>query len=629
MAPEAPTVVEINQRRGPEASGAIVVDIAIVGLGAWGLCVLERTISRARRTDQSIRVHGIEPGALGGVPYGPSQPDYLVLNNPCGQLSLYAAFDEPETPRYGLGFVEWAQRTGYHWVGDECRIDPTGRPIDAGDYLPRRLMGEYLAWFYETAISDLPPNLEFIRYNAGALDILADSRDRERIHLDNGESIVVNHVILTSGHTPNREPDAKPASPRFREPYPVTAFAASPAPDEPIAIAGMGLVGYDIMAALSTGRGGQFVDHGARMTYKASGHEPAITMYSRSGVPYCAKSITGTDSTGQYQPVVCTPEVFAAIRGDGGSRVGRRQADLRQDLLPRLLAEMSSRFYLQSALLSGGADRQTEVRAELVAGWTNGTFDETTSRLALRFGSFEPIDHLFAGHNLTYDSADEYEKRFYELVVDDLDAALNPQGSPVKAAQEVMRILRDEIRSVMEFGGLSLHSYIDFQKNMKGRINRLEAGPPAIRSKQLLALMDAGVVRVPFGPAPEAVLDTTGRIEIRSSQLGTPHQESSGSIVRGYLDMPSLARTASPLLARLYTLGRLTQLQYGTQAVGSVAISEDFHPYDIEGRVQHNLSLFGVLTEGSRYFTHYIPSPRSRIRAVLDAQACIDAILGG
>jgi hypothetical protein len=93
--------------------------------------------------------------------------------------------------------------------------------------------------------------------------------------------------------------------------------------------------------------------------------------------------------------------------------------------------------------------------------------------------------------------------------------------------------------------------------------------------------------------------------------------------------MPSLARTASPLLARLYTLGRLTQLQYGTQAVGSVAISEDFHPYDIEGRVQHNISLFGVLTEGSRYFTHYIPSPRSRIRAVLDAQACIDAILGG
>jgi hypothetical protein len=74
-------------------------------------------------------------------------------------------------------------------------------------------------------------------------------------------------------------------------------------------------------------------------------------------------------------------------------------------------------------------------------------------------------------------------------------------------------------------------------------------------------------------------------------------------------------------------MGRLTQLQYGDIAVGSVAISEDFHPYDIEGRVQRNISVFGVLTEGSRYFTHYIPSPKSRIRAVLDAQACVTEIL--
>jgi hypothetical protein len=91
--------------------------------------------------------------------------------------------------------------------------------------------------------------------------------------------------------------------------------------------------------------------------------------------------------------------------------------------------------------------------------------------------------------------------------------------------------------------------------------------------------------------------------------------------------LPSLARSVSPLLSRLYAKGRLTQLSYGDTAVGSVAISEGFHPYDIEGRVQAHLSLLGVLTEGVRYFTHYLPSPRSRMRAVLDAQACVDAII--
>jgi len=28
-----------------------------------------------------------------------------------------------------------------------------------------------------------------------------------------------------------------------------------------------------------------------------------------------------------------------------------------------------------------------------------------------------------------------------------------------------------------------------------------------------------------------------------------------------------------------------------------------------------------------RYFTHYLPSPRSRLRAVYDAQDCVEAVI--
>jgi hypothetical protein len=37
--------------------------------------------------------------------------------------------------------------------------------------------------------------------------------------------------------------------------------------------------------------------------------------------------------------------------------------------------------------------------------------------------------------------------------------------------------------------------------------------------------------------------------------------------------------------------------------------------------------MFGVLTEGVRHFTAYIPSPRSRIRAFEDLGACVAEIL--
>jgi uncharacterized NAD(P)/FAD-binding protein YdhS len=183
------------------------------------------------------------------------------------------------------------------------------------------------------------------------------------------------------------------------------------------------------------------------------------------------------------------------------------------------------------------------------------------------------------------------------------------------------------LRSVIEFGGLTLESYIDFQSNVRGRINRLEAGPPALRSQQLLALLDAGAVKVPFGPYPEVTAAANGGVTLRSTRLTKEAEVTVNGVVRGHLDLPSLARSTSPLLSRLYAKGRLTQLSYGDTTVGSVAISEDFHPYDAEGRLQPHLSLLGVLTEGVRYFTHYLPSPRSRLRAVLDAQLCVENII--
>jgi len=163
---------------------------------------------------------------------------------------------------------------------------------------------------------------------------------------------------------------------------------------------------------------------------------------------------------------------------------------------------------------------------------------------------------------------------------------------------------------------------------VRGRINRLEAGPPPLRSQQLLALLDAGVARFPLGPDPDVRATDDGRGILTSTQLDEPTTVTVDGIIRGHLDLPSLARSSSLLLNRLYAKGRLTQLSYGDTAVGSVAISEDFHPYDAEGRLQPHLSLLGVLTEGVRYFTHYLPSPASRLRAVLDAQHCIEGVIG-
>jgi uncharacterized NAD(P)/FAD-binding protein YdhS len=604
-----------------------MIEFAIVGLGSWGLCVLERSVSRARQTTDSIRLHVVEPGQLGGGVYAKEQPDYLVLNNPCGQLSLYASPDSDEDPPYAVGLFEWAVDRGYRWVGHECRIGTAGAPIQSTDYLPRRLMGEYLVWFYDTLLADAPPNLEVVRHYAAAADITPEMGGRETILLDNGTTISVDHVVLTSGHTFNDEPVGTSSEVRYLRPYPVEYFDIPLPPGAPIAIAGMGLVGFDLLTALTIGRGGRYEDMGDRKRYEPSGNEPEIYLYSRSGVPYCAKSAHGVDPYGDYQPVVCTPERFSELTNPAGSPL-RRRVDFRQDLLPLLFAEMQARYYTHAAYLKGGIDASAAARAQLQTGWMEGNYDRSIELLEPIYGRFDPARYVFADVGSRYESSDDYQSHFYGMVQTDLNEALAIGGSPVKAALEVTRILRDQLRSVIEFGGLSLESYIDFQSNVRGRINRLEAGPPPLRSQQLLALLDANVVKVPFGPHPEVTAAPDGRVVIRSTKLTQASEATVNGVVRGHLDLPSLARSSSPLLSRLYAKGRLTQLSYGDTAVGSVAISEDFHPYDAEGRLQPNLSLLGVLTEGVRYFTHYLPSPRSRLRAVLDAQHCVEGVIG-
>jgi len=116
--------------------------------------------------------------------------------------------------------------------------------------------------------------------------------------------------------------------------------------------------------------------------------------------------------------------------------------------------------------------------------------------LAGRYGEFDPWVHFF-GPRREYVSSKDYESQIYSLVEDDLSESLRGGSAPVKSAYEVFRHLRDLMRTVIEFRGLTLESYLDFRDNIKTRVNRIVAGPPAVRSKQLLALIDADVVTVP------------------------------------------------------------------------------------------------------------------------------------
>jgi uncharacterized NAD(P)/FAD-binding protein YdhS len=603
------------------------IEIAILGLGPWGLTVLEQLVDMLRsgpRPESPIRVHVVDPGTPGVGAFSVDEPDFLILNTPCGWHSV--SLPDGARPCYPT-FFEWLQRQGYRWVGDRCAVDRSGVPISPTDFVPRRLMGEYLAWSYEEIKSEAMEYGEVIEHSQAAVDVQDDSDAgpaREIVLLADGTRFAVDHVVIATGHTAERPWSVRGLN--ALPPYPTDRLTRGE--DIPsscrVAVRGMGLVALDVVLALTVGRGGSFIEHNSRLEYVPSGLEPEIVMFSRSGFPYCAKSSQGTldPSATEYRPAFCTADTIAAMRPASA----RGLVDLRKQLLPLLYAEMQLRYYAEAARLAKGPIAARLARNEFVTAWREERLEHTARRYAETYGAFDPRQHLFVGADDRYLDSDDYAKRVRAVVDDDLaEASLPPGRSAVKAAYGVPRVLRETLRQITEFGGLTAESQLDFQRNVKNRFGRLIAGPPVERARQLVALLDAGVVRLPFGPDPRIRADDGEGVDIESRHLEIPHAERVDILIDGTLGGPTLARTTTPLLRNLRDGHRLRELRIDGVPVGSIELTEAFHPVATDGTVQSTLSIFGPLTEGARYYTAYLPSPKDP-RAHLDARRWVEGV---
>ena len=231
------------------------------------------------------------------------------------------------------------------------------------------------------------------------------------MRLADGSAVVVDHVIVTTGHTPNHDV----GGPRAIRPYPVTSYVDQIPAGTKVAVSGIGLVAVDVVTALTVGRGGKFVPDGGGLRYRPSGREPMLRLYNRSGLPFTAKPVSGSERVTVYKPLICTPEAVDALTGRSTGR--RRLVDVRKELLPLLFAEMYARYYAQMAFQAEGSRAAgAAVRERLRAAWLEDRFRDELARLASLFGSFD-AEALFFGDQPSYHSSDDYESFVYQALV--------------------------------------------------------------------------------------------------------------------------------------------------------------------------------------------------------------------
>ena len=591
--------------------------VAIIGLGSRGLGVLERIAALAG--DEQISVEVIDPSGTGAGVHDTGQPDYLLLNTTCGQISMFPDRRSvgAATAAEGPNLHEWAVSRGHRLAADGFTVGPAGRELRPTDFLPRRVLGEYLAWFF----SQLRPALagRLAVHRTEAVDMASGAGGGLVITLADGTSVPADYAFLTTGYTPN----ASQADGTFiADPYPLPERLEAVAPRQTVAIGGFGLSAMDVISCLTVGRGGRFHRDQGDVAYLASGGEPTILLYSRSGVPGRARPLV-TRFEISYDPLVFTPGAIDELRRRRGGP--RAPLDFGADVMPLVLTEMRIAYRLGQARCTGPEAEQA-LAAELRDA-SRAEIGDRLDALDAEFGRFDAAAILDGSAGLRLGDGAAYQRWFADTLRRDLGEGL--QGfawSPVKAALDILRALRDTFRYAADFGGLTGQSHDDFYARVVPLLNRAVVGPQYERHAELLALMAAGVVHVPFGPAP--AVGRNGRSwTLTSTRLGVPERREADWLVSAQVPMPAVDCSASPLLGALARKGWIRPSRPGSALVPGIDVDPDQHPLAADGTANQRIWVLGPLCEGATFYNNLVPSPGVYSRPVADAHRCAAAML--
>ncbi|MFJ8135963.1 FAD/NAD(P)-binding protein [Streptomyces sp. NPDC096013] len=603
----------------------VSVSVAVVGAGPRGTSVLERLCASAPELlppGARLTVHVVDPAPPGpGRVWRSAQSPELLMNTVASQVTLFTddSVDCSGPIRPGPSLHEWA-------------------PAELGpdDYPTRAHYGRYLEWVFARTVREAPDSVHVRPHTARAVRLDDTADGHQSLTLDNGRTLsALSAVVLAQGHLPTI-PD--PAHRRL------TAYAdrhglhhippANPAdvdlsvvrPGEPVLLRGLGLNFFDHTALLTTGRGGRFVRaRNGSLRYVRSGDEPRLYAGSRRGIPYQARGDNAKGPYGRHIPQVLTPEAISAFRKRADSA---EPPEFLTEIWPLVAKEVETVYYTALLRLS-----RHPASADFAERFLAVPHRDPQEALILdEFGvpaadrwCWDRLSRPYGERDLAHPAA--WRDWLLSYLREDAEhAARGNVDGPLKAALDVLRDLRNELRLVVDHGGLAGASRRDHLDRWYTPLNAfLSIGPPRRRIEELAALVEAGVVEV-LGP----------RLDVREADGAwvASSPEIPGSAVRvttlieARLPEPDLRRTADELLGRLLRTGRCRPHTVDGYETGGLDVTP--RPYrliDRQGAVHERRFAFGVPTEGVHWVTAAGARPGVDSVTLSDADAVARAVL--
>ncbi|MET9757671.1 FAD/NAD(P)-binding protein [Streptomyces sp. NPDC006372] len=600
--------------------------VALVGAGPRGTSVLERLCASAPELlppGARLTVHVIDPDPPGpGRVWRTGQSSELLMNTVACQVTLFTddSVDCSGPIRPGPSLHEWARGT----------LGPDEYPARA-DY------GRYLEWVFARVAGDAPEGVRIETHRARAVRLDDTPGGHQTLALDDGRVLTgLSAVVLAQGHLPTTaDPDLRRLAAhaahhglRHVPPAnPADVDLSSVAPGEPVLLRGLGLNFFDHTALLTTGRGGRFVPDARGLRYLPSGREPRLYAGSRRGIPYQARGDNAKGPYGRHVPLVLTPEVIAGFRkrADSGEA-----PDFLTEVWPLVAKEVEAVYYAALPGRPGAPARRGRELVERFLAVPHG--DPEEALLLDEFGvpaqerwCWERISRPYAGRRFAHPG--EWRDWLLSYLREDAaQAALGNVRGPSKAALDVLRDLRNELRLIVDHGGIAGASRRDHLDRWYTPLNAfLSIGPPRRRIEELAALVEAGVVRV-LGPRLR-VADADGAWTAYSPDIPGSSVRVT-TLIEARLPEPDLRHTADELLAGLLRTGQCRPHTVDGHETGGLDVTpRPYHLIDRQGDAHARRFAFGVPTEGVHWVTAAGARPGVDSVTLSDADAVARAAL--
>ncbi|MET9225622.1 FAD/NAD(P)-binding protein [Lentzea sp. NPDC003310] len=587
------------------------VEIGLTGVGPRGLSVLERLCANASRTpDRSVRIHLVDPHlGSGGRVWRADQSQHLLMNTVASQVTMFVdeSVDCVGPVVAGPSLHQWARVVALFLPGLPAWVREEALGLGPDTYPTRAFYGHYLRWVLDHVITSAPANVSIVRHADTAVDLADDEAGLQTLTLRSGERLAGLHaVVLALGHLDvvptavekSLAAHAERAGLVYVEPgNPADADLGAIGAGEPVILRGMGLNFFDHLAMLTAGRGGVFVREENGLRYEPSGLEPVLIAGSRRGIPYHARGENQKGPFGRHVPLFLTEERIARLRESG-------PLDFLEDIWPLVDREVRSVYY--AALVTERGDDAAAFVREFAS-----TEDE--EGLLRRHGLDGELTWdwgaiAFPDRGVEFEGPDHHRSWMLSYLRHDVvEARRGNVSGPLKAALDVLRDLRNEVRLLVDHGGLTGDSYRDQLDGWYTPLNAfLSIGPPVHRIEEAIALIEAGVLTV---LGPDMVVEC-GEDGFRTFSPRVPDAVyRARALVEARLPEIDARRTTDPLLSRLFgrnscALNRIPNRDGGHYETGGIAVAG--RPYallDGSRRPHPRRFAFGVPTETVHWAT--------------------------